>query len=135
VLLNDGNDVMGWSNHDVAVGGLFSIDLHAGAGNDLVQAVAQPLVLAGGEYRLRLAGDDGNDELLARLQPDPASRGRIVAELFGGAGNDLLELLVTGSTNPSNGFQGLVDGGDGYDSSHVSRRVRVRHCEEVFFLD
>jgi hypothetical protein len=132
--LASGDDVLGWSNHDVAVNGSLLVDVQGGLGIDVMSVDLQPLVNLGGLYRLRLAGQDGSDRIEARIDANAESRGRIVAEVLGAAGRDILGLALVGLGGPDT-FEGLVDGGIGFDKAKVTRNVAVRACEEVEFID
>src|SRR5262249_50809256 len=116
--LGAGNDVARWTNQGTITGRSLLANFDGGAGADMIFADLDPMVLAGAEYLVRLDGGANDDVVVANLHIAPESQGPIQAEILGSDGNDLLGLLVSGIENPDT-FQGLVDGGDGYDIAIV----------------
>jgi hypothetical protein len=116
------------------VTGALVVDVHGSSGDDSIDIGLRPRVVdSDSEYALRVFGEDGDDQIDVRIDADPDGRGRIVAELFGGAGDDELGLAVFGVDDPL--FDGLVDGGAGFDVARGTRNVLFRNVEEVFLIE
>jgi hypothetical protein len=119
---------------DVRVFGLLDVNALGGAGNDVIESFIVPCILPAGRGNFTFDGGAGDDRISARIELDANSRGALAARVLGGLGNDDLTLAVYGVDDPGL-LTALVDGGRGYDIARVTRNVRVRNCEEVFFLD
>jgi hypothetical protein len=116
---NDGNDALNFLLGGSTSGG------GGGAGTELGNTT-DPVVNVG--FNFALDGGAGNDTELAKAVVAGQGRGGLNGRVLGGAGGDDLTLDF-GALPPGYNAQGLIDGGDGFDTHHSSATVNVINCE------